>query len=1022
MVMELFIYKQETDMKTFFTLPTVILLTTFLVPASSSATVTQSSTKNAPQNILFNTTAYIPSQCYTKTEEPDNKIQNPCYVCHTKSVRPNYINDQDLQLAYSFPEAAQTNPWHNLFEDRTERITAISDDTILSYIRTSNYFNEDGSIDLAQKLQNPPANWDYNSNNKWDGYTPDCYFSFDNDGFDRSPVGTPSGWRAFGYLPLPSTFWPTNGSTDDVMIRLPQAFRQNSNGNMDLQTYKINLAIVEALITRRDVAIDQVNESNWNVDLNNDEKIGLASHISYHWPDDSHNSMHYIGLASQMPAHTPTAGLFPLGTEFLHSVRYLDIAGEKEVTLSPRMKELRYMKKRTWQTYSDLEESALSEMKERADFPDRVTQFIGNSEQGVNNGSGWVLQGFIEDHNGALRPQTYEETVYCAGCHGGIGITTDSVFAFPRKIVSQEPSRGWYHWNNNYLCDIEEPKIRLHKTGVFYEYSYYLMYNSSGSDLRDNPEIKAKFTNVDGSINYKKLLKIQNDISLLLIPSHKRALQLNKAYRTIVRDQDYIHGRDANIGPLTSAHHKTEPDQPTGVTVPSSPVFFANSFGPSKQDHTHVQGEQPRQKEIFGHSMSGPDGQSYGAHVDGSIAKSNYHTSSKDIRMIFPNRLTLPTRQIIPTEGNPNCGVCHRNVSGTSAAQIQDSTKDVISTITTITSVGNNHSAHFSPDGKHIAYVSDQSGMNQIWIMNNDGKEKRQLTFAPESNDWPSWNGDSMSLAYIGRSNKMVYSIKIYDFEQNKEITEITSTQKLARPVFHPDAHRKIIAYGGLTGKNWDVWLLDKRKQKIRLTNSPDMESNPLWSPDGTILAYKVAPADAQYGLTIENFLSFEDGYDHPTVHSWQGVESVQMNDWSPDGKKIVYTAEVINGASGEEKVTYSTIVSNLDLSQNNANAEGSKIISQGFTLGDRGPLFSPDGTKVVFWGWNKNLHAGLWLYNIKRDKTSQIATPGDAMYPQWGPDSNSLLFEARIGDHTQLATMPLPAINSDKPTSLVVR
>ena len=1003
-------------MKTSFTQLTALLLLNSWLSVSSATTLATNNTEKTTQKTLYNTTAYIPSQCYTKTETTNKKVQNPCYVCHTKSVEPNYINDQDLQQTYSFPEAAQTSPWHNLFEDRTTRIASITDDTILSYIRASNYFNKDGSIILSQTLQKLPNGWDYNNNNKWDGYSPDCYFSFDKEGFDRSPSGTLSGWRAFGYHPLPSTFWPTNGSTDDVMIRLPQSFRQNTDRSADLLTYKINLAIVEALITRRNVPIDEVNESQWNVDLNNDGTIGQAKQIIYHWPDSAENSMHYVGLASQMGTNKLAAGLFPKGTEFLHSVRYLDIAGDNKVTLSPRMKELRYMKKRTWQTYSDLEEKALSEMKERADFPDRVTQFIGNAEQGVNNGSGWLLQGFIEDHNGALRPQTYEETVYCAGCHGGIGITTDSVFAFPRKLVSSAANNGWFHWNDKYLQDIQEPKTELHKAGVFYEYSYYLMYNSSGSDLRNNAEIKKKFTNADGSINFKKLQKIQNDISLLLIPSHKRALELNKAYRTIVMDQDFIHGRDANIKPITSAYEKTEPDQPTGVTTPTSPIFFTNYFGPSTQDYTQLPHQEQRQKELFGHSMSGPDGLSYGARLDGSIAKSSYHGSSKDIQTLFPDRLTLPTRQIIPTEGNPNCGVCHREVSGTSGAKGQHSANEAI------TAKGNNHSGRFSPDGKYIAYVSDQSGTSQIWFMKSDGNEKKQLTFGPEIHNWPSWKADSSSLVYISQSEKKGYSIKSYNFNDNKETIQVTSPQKLARPVFHPDVHHKIIAYGAHTGKNWDIWIIDQHKQKIRLTNAPDMESNPLWSPDGSALAYKVAPVNVQYGLTIENFLTFENGFEDPTRHIWQGVESVQMSDWSPDGKKIAYTAEVINGASGQEKVTYSAFISNLNLTQNTAKAKSSRIISQGFTLGDRGPLFSPDGTKVVFWGWNKDLHAGLWLYDLKNESTTQITTAGDAMYPQWNPDSNSLLFESRIGKHTQLATRKLPASKRNTTASLAVR
>jgi len=38
----------------------------------------------------------------------------------------------------------------------------------------------------------------------------------------------------------------------------------------------------------------------------------------------------------------------------------------------------------------------------------------------------WVYAGFIEDANGQLRPQRYEERVFCVSCHGGIGGNRDS--------------------------------------------------------------------------------------------------------------------------------------------------------------------------------------------------------------------------------------------------------------------------------------------------------------------------------------------------------------------------------------------------------------------------------------------------------------------------------------------------------------------------------------------------------------------------------------------------------------------
>ncbi|MBC7491376.1 MAG: PD40 domain-containing protein, partial [Novosphingobium sp.] len=38
------------------------------------------------------------------------------------------------------------------------------------------------------------------------------------------------------------------------------------------------------------------------------------------------------------------------------------------------------------------------------------------------------------------------------------------------------------------------------------------------------------------------------------------------------------------------------------------------------------------------------------------------------------------------------------------------------------------HQPRFSPDGKRIAFVSDRGGGDNVWIMNLDGTDKRQLT------------------------------------------------------------------------------------------------------------------------------------------------------------------------------------------------------------------------------------------------------------------------------------------------------
>lgn len=478
-------------------------------------------------NKAYNKEAVIPPQCYTKHEGQFN----PCMTCHQNypnGSRSNFMFDADLQSSYDFSDYGFTNRWDNLFEDRRDRITNISDDEIKTYIDQDNY------TPLIASLK---------GNEEWTGPVPEIVDlhlgadAFDEQGFAKDG----SFWVAFNYKPLPSTFWPTNGSTDDVIIRLPEAFRKSScaSSQDSRDAYIVNLALVEITIQGLDeVTIPAIDETVVCSDVNGDgvmtDNVTLVK-----------KRTNYVGDASDiLLAHM----LYPEGTEFIHSVRYVGIDQNGEITIPKRMKELRYMVKTHLRSEAYLRSAYGNESQEKMDG---LLPKYNYSVTGTPNEFGWDVLGFIEDEQGRLRAQSREESLFCMGCHTTIGSTIDQTFAFPRKVTGAD---GWGYINLKGMEDV--PSVSRGEPEVL----DYFKVVGGGDEFRQNEEIIEKWFNEDGSVNEEAVRNA--DVYELITPSVERALALNKAYLTIVRDQDFYHGREANLAPAVNVYHEVDENSP----------------------------------------------------------------------------------------------------------------------------------------------------------------------------------------------------------------------------------------------------------------------------------------------------------------------------------------------------------------------------------------------------------------------------------------------------------------------------
>ncbi len=473
--------------------------------------------------------ATVVAACYTKTDGSSN----PCWVCHTVGVAPNDLVDFRLQEEYAFSTVAMTNHWANLFEDRSEEAAAITDEEIRQWIEGDNYRSLQEALGALSSEDYP-------------GFRPDLDFDqgFDGDGFARDG----SGWRALRYKPFPGTFWPTNGSIDDVFIRLPEVFRTR-DGVFDREVAKANLSILEAAIAadplvKRDDdlerRIEPIDERAVAVDLDRDGRLSGVVQLLRGLP------ARFVGDAEDEKVERY---VHPEGVEYLHTVRYVDTSSP--TGHSRRMKEVRWSRKdRRLDAWGILDAYYREDDEKDQGL---VPVFTGAPDVGLINDFGWRLQGFIEDGLGRLRVQTDEEARFCMGCHSAIGVTVDQTFTLARKVPGAE---GWRYQD---LAGIQDTPQVGHAQG---EILTYLERVRGGDEFRANREMLARFFDPEGEVIKERVCSAapggEHDLRDLIMPSERRALDLAKAYRVLVKRQRWDLGRDVVLdGPLP-VHEKIE--------------------------------------------------------------------------------------------------------------------------------------------------------------------------------------------------------------------------------------------------------------------------------------------------------------------------------------------------------------------------------------------------------------------------------------------------------------------------------
>ncbi len=324
----------------------------------------------------------------------------------------------------------------------------------------------------------------------------------------------------------------------------------------------------------------------------------------------------------------------------------------------------------------------------------------------------------------------------------------------------------------------------------------------------------------------------------------------------------------------------------------------------------------------------------------------------------------------------------------------------------------------FSPDGNRIAFTSDRGGGDNIWIMNRDGSDKRQVTKEEfRLLNQPSWSPDGRYVVAkkhfttqrsLGTGEIWVYHVSGGGGVQLVEKPSEKHQKELGEPIYAPDGksvyYTKNITPGGTfiyaQDSNSDLFNIEKYDLETGEISTAvsglggSVRPNP--SPDGKKIAFvrremtqsKLYVKDLESGMERKVY----DDLDQDVQETW-AVTGVYPNmDWTPDSREIVFWAGgKIRRVSADGSAS-SVIPFRISDTRGVSNAPHPKIPVAPDSFTAKMPRFaavSPDGRTVVFESLGK-----LYTKPMAGGTAKRLTSGSELeLFPSWSRDGRSLVY-----------------------------
>lgn len=347
---------------------------------------------------------------------------------------------------------------------------------------------------------------------------------------------------------------------------------------------------------------------------------------------------------------------------------------------------------------------------------------------------------------------------------------------------------------------------------------------------------------------------------------------------------------------------------------------------------------------------------------------------------------------------------------------------------------------HFSPDGRRIAFTSNRSGVNAVYVMATEGGDPLRITWSPSGEIARGWTPDGRDVLFSsGRVSAPTSYAKLFMIPAEGGVARLLPSAMGLRGSFSPDGKQLVVdrvdrwdveyrSYRG--GQNTPLTIVNlSDSAETRLPNERSMDIDPVWLGDKVyflsdrdwatnVWSYDTrTKALAQLTHFKDADVKTLDGHDSTLVFEEDGWLWLLDANKAGEPRKLPITVrgDFPWAETHWQDVTRTIASASLGPSGKRALFEArgdiftvpvskgdARNITHSSAAADHAPVWSPDGKSIA---WISDEGSGYKLVVGSADGLAPVRTisMGEAKYawnPSWSPDGSHIAF---VDDKTRI-------------------